>query len=142
MYIKLWAFTVDIGTQVRQQGRQNFKEEMRPSWLAFQSMCHMLTLTSHVHCHDRAGQSNYITYNTGYGEKNSLSNWVASDPANFILMEVRATNIGESKFCLRPFASVEVASIIETVNEGSTVKLVAKTAIELLQIQLTSHLWK
>ena len=53
-------------------------------------------------------------------------------------MEVRAKNIGDSKFRLRPFASVEVASIIETVNEGSTVKLVAKTAIELLQIQLIS----
>ena len=46
-------------------------------------------------------------------------------------MEVRAKNIGDSKFRLRPFASVEVASIIETVNKGSirTVKLVAKTAI-------------
>ena len=44
-------------------------------------------------------------------------------------MEVRAKNIGDSKFRLQPFASVEVASIIETVNEGSTVKLAAKTAI-------------
>ena len=44
-------------------------------------------------------------------------------------MEVRAKNIGDSKFCRQPFASVEVASMIETVNKGSTVKFVAKTAI-------------
>ena len=41
-------------------------------------------------------------------------------------MEVRAKNIDDSKFRLWSFASVEVASMIETVNEGSTVKFVAK----------------
>ena len=43
-------------------------------------------------------------------------------------MEVRDKNIGDSKFCLPRFSSVEAASIMETEYEGSTVKCAAKTA--------------
>ena len=44
-------------------------------------------------------------------------------------MEVRDKNIGDSKFGLPRFSSVEAASIMETEYEGSTVKCVAKTAL-------------
>ena len=43
-------------------------------------------------------------------------------------MEVRDKNIGDFKFHLRPFSSVEAASILETEQKGSAVKFVAKTA--------------
>jgi len=43
-------------------------------------------------------------------------------------MEVRDKNIGDSKFGLPRFSSVEAASIMETEYEGSTVKCAAKTA--------------
>ena len=43
-------------------------------------------------------------------------------------MEVRDTNIGDSKFGLPRFSSVEAASIMETEYEGSTVECAAKTA--------------
>ena len=41
-------------------------------------------------------------------------------------MEVRDKNIGDSKFRLPRFSSVEAASIMETEYEGSTVKCAAK----------------
>ena len=46
------------------------------------------------------------------------------------MMEVRDKNIGDSKFGLPRFSSVEAASIMETEYEGSTstVKCAAKTA--------------
>ena len=43
-------------------------------------------------------------------------------------MEVRDKNIGDSKFRLPQFSSVEAASIMETEYKGSTVKCAAKTA--------------
>ena len=43
-------------------------------------------------------------------------------------MEVRDKNIGDSKFGLPRFSSVEAASIMETEYKGSTVKCAAKTA--------------
>ena len=43
-------------------------------------------------------------------------------------MEVSDKTIGDSKFGLRPFSSVEAASIMETEYKGSMVKCVAKTA--------------
>ena len=43
-------------------------------------------------------------------------------------MEVRAENIGDSKFRVQPFSSAKAVSIMETANEGTTIKFAAKTA--------------
>ena len=61
---------------------------------------------------NKAGQSNY---NTGSITKKDLSiESLQIQLTSNILMGVRDKNIGDSKFGLRPFSSVEAASIMET----------------------------
>ena len=75
-----------------------------------------------------AGQSNY---DSGLGQllnNKFLSSWVALASAIFKGMEVRAENIGDSKFRVQPFSSAKAVSIMETANEGTTIKFAAKTA--------------
>ena len=46
--------------------------------------------------------------------KEKLEHWVSLNSANFIFIEERDKKISDSKFDLRPFSSVEAASIMET----------------------------
>ena len=136
IYIKLWAFTVDIDSQdtkgARANGGKNSAEDYILEFLNLNFPVRCIRSHARVSAasvfRDQAGQSNYNNLQHWLYHKERLEHWVSLNPANFILMEVRDKNIGDSKFGLPQFSSVEAASIMETEYEGSTVKCAAKTA--------------
>ena len=133
----MWEFSVDIGSQDTKGARENGGKTVQKIDyilelfnLNFPGRC----IRSHAResaasvFRDQAGQSNYNNLQHWLYHKERLEQWVYLNPANFILMEVRDKNIGDSKCGLPRFSSVEAASIMETEYEGSTVKCAAKTA--------------